>query len=55
MDGMSEVSANEPHEGDDRPALLGRIRPIAAVVFGAIALSTILSMLYEFWCTIAAR
>jgi hypothetical protein len=52
---MSDLPANEPHEVDDRPALLGRIRPTAAVVFGAIALSTILSMLYEFCCMIAAR
>jgi hypothetical protein len=52
---MSDLPANELHDVDDRPALLGRIRPIAAVVFGAIALSTILGMLYEFWCTIAAR
>jgi hypothetical protein len=46
---MTNLLTDEPNEEDARPALLGRIRPIARVTFGLIALSTIATLAYVLW------
>jgi hypothetical protein len=43
---MSEISASQPDEVDDQPAMLGRIRPIAIIFFGAWAVGMILTIAY---------
>jgi hypothetical protein len=43
---MSEIPAGQPDEVDDQPAMLGRLRPIAAIFFGAWAIGMILTIAY---------
>jgi hypothetical protein len=43
---MSDPRDASPDDSDNGPALLTRIRPIAAFVFGAIAIGTIFSIAY---------
>jgi hypothetical protein len=50
---MSELSANEPHGDDGQPELVGRIRPIAEIFFGAYAVCMILRIARDFWLAIS--
>ena len=44
---MSEIPASQPDEvDDDQPAMLGRIRPIAIIFFGASVIGMILTIAY---------
>jgi len=59
---MSELTANDPDEDDELPGLLGRIRPIAKVIFGLWGLAgfaaiTIgfLALVYLVWKDFSAR
>jgi hypothetical protein len=52
---MSELASNDPDEDEERPALLGRIRPIAEVFFGGYAVAMILSIAHDFWLAISSQ
>jgi hypothetical protein len=41
---MSDAHEAEPDNDDEQPALLGRIRPMARVVFGVLVIGTIFSL-----------
>jgi hypothetical protein len=43
---MSDLSKIERDEEDERPGLLQQIRPIAKVVFGAIAVSAVVGFVF---------
>jgi hypothetical protein len=41
---VSDAHEAEPDDAEQQPALLGRIRPIAKFIFGAIVIGTIFSL-----------
>jgi hypothetical protein len=50
---MSDLPTNEPNEGDERPAFLGRIRPVAKIAFVFMVLWLLAGVAQGLWEVIA--
>jgi hypothetical protein len=46
---MSDLSTNEPNQEAERPAFLGRIRPVAKIVFACVILWVVAGFAQGLW------